>query len=68
MLLDVFDSGWIAFGPGRTSMPKWSSPNGSGTAGMQPRLSSGTAALHLGLQLVGVQPGDEVLVSDLTLG
>ncbi|MDB4948266.1 MAG: 4-keto-6-deoxy-N-acetyl-D-hexosaminyl-(lipid carrier) aminotransferase [Gemmatimonadetes bacterium] len=29
-------------------------------------LSSGTAALHLGLILVGVGPGDEVLVSDLT--
>ncbi|CAN5695321.1 aminotransferase class I/II-fold pyridoxal phosphate-dependent enzyme [soil metagenome] len=29
-------------------------------------LSSGTAALHLGLILVGVQPGDEVFVSTLT--
>lgn len=29
-------------------------------------LSSGTAALHLGLRLLGVGPGDEVLVSDLT--
>jgi len=29
-------------------------------------LSSGTAALHLALQLVGVSPGDEVLVSTLT--
>ncbi|HYO58403.1 DegT/DnrJ/EryC1/StrS family aminotransferase [Archangium sp.] len=29
-------------------------------------LSSGTAALHLALQLVGVTPGDEVLVSTLT--
>lgn len=29
-------------------------------------LSSGTAALHLALQLVGVAPGDEVLVSTLT--
>ncbi|RKG95317.1 aminotransferase class I/II-fold pyridoxal phosphate-dependent enzyme [Corallococcus sp. CA053C] len=29
-------------------------------------LSSGTAALHLALQLVGVGPGDEVLVSTLT--
>src|SRR5688500_10182018 len=29
-------------------------------------LSSGTAALHLGLQLVGVGPGDDVLVSTLT--
>ena len=29
-------------------------------------LSSGTAALHLALRLVGVEAGDEVLVSDLT--
>jgi pyridoxal phosphate-dependent aminotransferase EpsN len=29
-------------------------------------LASGTAALHLGLRLLGVGPGDEVLVSDLT--
>lgn len=29
-------------------------------------VSSGTAAIHLALQLVGVGPGDEVLVSDFT--
>ena len=29
-------------------------------------LSSGTAAIHLGLSLLGVGPGDEVLVSSLT--
>jgi len=29
-------------------------------------LSSGTAGMHLGLRLLGVGPGDEVLVSDLT--
>jgi pyridoxal phosphate-dependent aminotransferase EpsN len=29
-------------------------------------LASGTAAVHLGLRLLGVGPGDEVLVSDLT--
>jgi pyridoxal phosphate-dependent aminotransferase EpsN len=29
-------------------------------------LSSGTAAMHLGLRLLGVGPGDEVLVSDFT--
>jgi pyridoxal phosphate-dependent aminotransferase EpsN len=29
-------------------------------------LASGTAAMHLGLRLLGVSPGDEVLVSDLT--
>ena len=29
-------------------------------------LSTGTAAIHLGLRLLGVGPGDEVMVSDLT--
>ncbi|MGA8891056.1 MAG: aminotransferase class I/II-fold pyridoxal phosphate-dependent enzyme [Anaeromyxobacteraceae bacterium] len=29
-------------------------------------LASGTAAIHLGLMLLGVGPGDEVMVSDLT--
>jgi pyridoxal phosphate-dependent aminotransferase EpsN len=29
-------------------------------------VASGTAAIHLGLRLLGVEPGDEVLVSDLT--
>jgi dTDP-4-amino-4,6-dideoxygalactose transaminase len=29
-------------------------------------LSSGTAAIHLALQLIGVQPGDEVFASALT--
>src|SRR6185437_13667530 len=29
-------------------------------------LSSGTAAIHLGLRLLGVQPGDEVFCSTLT--
>jgi pyridoxal phosphate-dependent aminotransferase EpsN len=29
-------------------------------------LASGTAAIHLGLRLLGVGPGDDVLVSDLT--
>jgi pyridoxal phosphate-dependent aminotransferase EpsN len=29
-------------------------------------LASGTAAMHLGLRLLGVGPGDEVLVSDFT--
>ncbi len=31
-------------------------------------LSSGTAAIHLGLQALGVKPGDDVLVPTLTFG
>ncbi|HEY1086985.1 MAG TPA: DegT/DnrJ/EryC1/StrS family aminotransferase [Archangium sp.] len=65
LLLEAFDSNWIApLGPhvdafekefaARVQMPHAAA------------LSSGTAALHLALQLVGVGRGDEVLVSSLT--
>jgi dTDP-4-amino-4,6-dideoxygalactose transaminase len=65
LLLDAFDSNWIApLGPhvdafeselaDRVGVPHAAA------------LSSGTAALHLGLSLVGVQPGDEVIMPTLT--
>jgi dTDP-4-amino-4,6-dideoxygalactose transaminase len=65
LLLDAFDSNWIApLGPhveafehelaSRTAVPHAAA------------LSSGTAALHLALQLVGVGRGDDVIVSSLT--
>ncbi len=65
LLLDAFDSGWIApLGPhvdafeaelaARVGLPHAAA------------LSSGTAALHLALLLLGVGPGDEVLTSTLT--
>jgi dTDP-4-amino-4,6-dideoxygalactose transaminase len=64
-LLDAFDSNWIApLGPevdafeaelaARVHMPH------------AVALSSGTAALHLALHLVGVGPGDEVMVPTFT--
>jgi dTDP-4-amino-4,6-dideoxygalactose transaminase len=65
LLLDAFDSNWIApLGPHvdafETELAR--------RVGLEhgAALSSGTAALHLGLQLVGVQRGDEVLVPTLT--
>jgi pyridoxal phosphate-dependent aminotransferase EpsN len=65
LLLEAFDSNWIApLGPhvdafekefaARVQMPHAAA------------LSSGTAALHLALQLLEVSRGDEVLVSSLT--
>jgi dTDP-4-amino-4,6-dideoxygalactose transaminase len=65
LLLDAFDSNWIApLGPhvdgfekefaARVQMPHAAA------------LSSGTAALHLALQLLGVTRDDHVLVSSLT--
>jgi len=65
LLLEAFDSNWIApLGPhvdafedelaDRVGLPH------------AVALSSGTAALHLALLLLGVQPGDDVLVPTLT--
>lgn len=64
-LLKVLQGGWIApVGPELNAFENAL----SGWAGGQSvaALSSGTAALHLALQLVGVKPGDAVVVSDWT--
>lgn len=64
-LLAAFDSGWIApLGPSVDAFEDALSR----TLGGQPTCvtSSGTAALHLALLLLGVEPGDDVLVSTLT--
>jgi dTDP-4-amino-4,6-dideoxygalactose transaminase len=62
---DAFDSNWIApLGPHVDAFEReFAAAVGSGHA---VALSSGTAALHLGLILAGVQPEDEVVVSTLT--
>ena len=65
LLIDAFDSNWIApLGPNVDAFEK------EFAARVQlphaAALSSGTAALHLALQLLGVGRGDEVIVSDLT--
>jgi dTDP-4-amino-4,6-dideoxygalactose transaminase len=65
LLLDAFDSNWIApLGPHvdafeREFAEKIGAPHAVA-------LSSGTAALHLALLVVDVQPGDVVLTSTLT--
>lgn len=65
LLLEAFDSNWIApLGPHVDAFEReFASVVGVGHAAA---LSSGTAALHLALVLLGVGVGDEVLVSDLT--
>ena len=62
---EVFDSNWIApLGPQVDAFEReFAAAVGAPHA---LALSSGTAALHLALQLVGVGAGDEVLVSTLT--
>ncbi|WP_419523234.1 DegT/DnrJ/EryC1/StrS family aminotransferase [Lentibacter algarum] len=64
-LLDAFDSNWIApLGPHVDGFEEeLAAYVGVGAAAA---LASGTAALHLALQLVGVGEGDEVLCSTLT--
>jgi dTDP-4-amino-4,6-dideoxygalactose transaminase len=65
LLLDAFDSNWIApLGPHVDAFER----EFAEFVGMRAAtaLSSGTAALHLALLLLGVGPGDEVLVPTLT--
>jgi dTDP-4-amino-4,6-dideoxygalactose transaminase len=64
-LLDAFDSNWIApLGPHVDAFEREVAER-VGVGGAV-ALSSGTAALHLALLLLGVGPGDDVLVPTLT--
>jgi len=64
-LLQAFDSNWITtLGPQVDAFEKEiCERTGIGYAAA---LSSGTAALHLALLMLGIGPGDEVICSDLT--
>ena len=66
MLLEAFDSNWIApLGPDVDAFEEeFAARVGVGHA---VALSSGTAALHLALLLVGVGAGDDVLVPSFTV-
>jgi dTDP-4-amino-4,6-dideoxygalactose transaminase len=65
LLLDAFDSNWIApLGPHVDAFEReFAATVGAAHA---VALSSGTAALHLALLLAGVGPGDRVLCSTMT--
>jgi pyridoxal phosphate-dependent aminotransferase EpsN len=62
---EAFDTNWIApLGPNVDAFEaEFCEVTGAPHAAA---LSSGTAAIHLALRLLGVERGDEVLVSDLT--
>jgi dTDP-4-amino-4,6-dideoxygalactose transaminase len=66
LLLDAFDSGWIApLGPHVDAFEhEFAQRLGHDVHAVA--LSSGTAALHLALVELGVGPGDEVLTSTMT--
>jgi len=65
LLLDAFDSNWIApLGPHVDAFEaEFAGVVGASHAAA---LSSGTAALHLALLLLGIGPGDKVVVPTLT--
>ena len=65
MLLEAFDSNWIAPAGPDIDAFECEIAEKTGTAHAV-ALSSGTAALHLALLLSGVEPGDEVLVPSFT--
>ncbi len=63
-LLRAFDSGWIApLGP---DLDAFEAELHERTGRHAVALASGTAALHLALLAVGVEPGDDVFVSTFT--
>jgi dTDP-4-amino-4,6-dideoxygalactose transaminase len=65
LLLEAFDSNWVApLGPQVDAFERELAEVGG--VGHAAALSSGTAALHLALQLLGVGPGDDVLIPTLT--
>jgi len=65
LLLEAFDSGWISSVGAALDEFEVVVAEATGCAGAV-ALASGTAALHLALLAVGVQPGDEVWVSSFT--
>jgi len=67
LLLGAFDSNWVA--PAGPDIDAFEAELAELTgAPAVAALSSGTAALHLALMAVGVERGDDVLVSTLTFG
>lgn len=67
LLMEAFDSGWVA--PAGPDIDAFEAELAELTgAPAVAALSSGTAGLHLAMLAVGVQPGDDVLVSSLTFG
>jgi dTDP-4-amino-4,6-dideoxygalactose transaminase len=63
-LVRAFDSGWIT--PGGPDLVAFEHELAAQVGAHVTALASGTAALHLALEAVGVGPGDDVLVSTLT--
>lgn len=65
LMIQAFESNWITTMGPQVDMFEKEMCEKIG-AGYAAALSSGTAALHLAMILLGIQPGDEVVCSDLT--
>jgi dTDP-4-amino-4,6-dideoxygalactose transaminase len=68
---EAFDTNWVVpLGPNvdgfEQDLAHYLFPLSGGLMGAVAALSAGTAALHLGLILLGVQPGDEVICQSFT--
>jgi perosamine synthetase len=63
-VLEVLRSGWLGLGPKTEAFEQRFAERVGARYGVA--LNSATAALHIGLQLLGVGPGDEVLVPTMT--
>jgi dTDP-4-amino-4,6-dideoxygalactose transaminase len=67
LLMAAFDSNWVA--PAGPDIDAFETELSELTGAPEvAALSSGTAALHLALMAVGVEPGDDVLAPTLTFG
>lgn len=64
-VLDCLDSGWVSTVGAWVGRFEQAIADTTGAAHVSATVN-GTAALHLALRLVGVQPGDEVLLPSLT--
>jgi dTDP-4-amino-4,6-dideoxygalactose transaminase len=63
-VIDTLRSGWITTGPKTKRFEEEFAHKVGASEALA--LSSGTAALHLGLLCLGIRPGDEVITSTLT--
>jgi perosamine synthetase len=63
-VVDTLRSGWLTTGPGSSGSRRSSRPPSAPATAVA--LNSATAALHLAVEALGLEPGDAVLVPTMT--